>query len=154
MSTTGLDTFDTTVHETNHWLKTVMAELETDNRRMAYAATRAALHALRDRISLGAAVHLGAQLPMLLRGVYYEGWKAPSKPTRERHADEFLDHVASLLPRNSDVEPDEALHATFVAMTKCMDEGEVAKFLKMLPHEIRSILLGYVPQVQQPEARQ
>ncbi len=144
MGATGIDTFDTTVQETNHWLKTVMAELETDNRRMAYAALRAALHALRDRIGFEAAVHLGAQLPTLLRGVYYEGWKPSGTPTRERHAEEFLDHVASLLPRNSDLDPEEAVHAVFVALSECIDTGEVTKLLKMLPREIRSVWLGYV----------
>jgi hypothetical protein len=29
-------------------------------------------------------VHLGAQLPLLVRGIYYEGWHMAGKPTRER----------------------------------------------------------------------
>ncbi len=68
MSPTGFDTFDTTVQETNHWLKIMMSELGTDDRRAAFNALRAALHALRDRVGLENAVHLGAQLPMLRRG--------------------------------------------------------------------------------------
>jgi uncharacterized protein (DUF2267 family) len=151
VSSTGLDTFDTTIQETNHWLRIVMAELETDNRRMAYTALRASLHALRDRIGPEAAVHLGAQLPTLLRGVYYEGWRLSGMPTRERHADQFLDHVANLLPRNSDLNPEEAVHAVFVALTECIDTGEVAKLLKMLPREIKSVWLGYV--VEKPIAQ-
>ena len=64
MSTSGLDVFDTTIQETNHWLKIMMGELGSDSRRTAFNALRAALHALRDRIGLENAVHLGAQLPM------------------------------------------------------------------------------------------
>ena len=41
--------------------------------------------------------------------------------------------------------PDEAVHAVFVALTECVDTGEIAKILKTLPHEIRSLWLGYVP---------
>ena len=31
-------------------------------------------------------MHLGAQLPMLLRGLYYEGWHMAGKPTKDRSA--------------------------------------------------------------------
>lgn len=62
MSVTGLDAFDTTVQESNHWLKIMMGELDIADRRIAFNALRAALHALRDRIGLENAVHLGAQL--------------------------------------------------------------------------------------------
>ena len=75
MSTTGLDVFDRTVQETNLWLKSLMEKLVTDDRHVAYFALRATMHALRDRIGPDNAVHLGAQLPMLIRGLYYEGWR-------------------------------------------------------------------------------
>lgn len=85
MSATGLDTFDTTVQETHHWPRIMMGELGTDDRRIAVNALRAALQALRDRVGLENAVHLGAQLPMLLRGAYCEGWHPAGTPTHERH---------------------------------------------------------------------
>ena len=69
MSTTGLPVFDTTVQETNLWLKAIMEGLHTDDRHLAYVALRATLHALRDRIGPENAVHLAAQLPMLVRGL-------------------------------------------------------------------------------------
>ncbi len=73
--TTGLAVFDTTVQETNLWLKGIMEGLHTDDRHLAYLALRATLHALRDRLGPENAVHLAAQLPMLVRGLYYEGWR-------------------------------------------------------------------------------
>ena len=80
MSTTGLPVFDTTVQETNLWLKAVMDGLHTDDRHLAYLALRATLHALRDRLGPENAVHLAAQLPMLVRGLYYEGWRLAASP--------------------------------------------------------------------------
>lgn len=70
---TGLDTFDKTVQESNLWLKDVMEWLDTRDRHHAYSTLRAVLHPLRDRIGPESAAHLGAQLPMLLRGLFYEG---------------------------------------------------------------------------------
>ena len=80
MSTTGLAVFDTTVQETNLWLKGIMEGLHTDDRHLAYLALRATLHALRDRLGPENAVQLAAQLPMLVRGLYYEGWRLAAAP--------------------------------------------------------------------------
>ncbi len=90
---TGLDTFDTTVQESNLWLKDLMERLGTYNRHHAYSTLRAVLHVLRDRIGPDNAAHLGAQLPMLIRGLYYEGWHPSGKPTKERHEGQFLARV-------------------------------------------------------------
>ena len=137
MSNTGLEIFDTTLHETNHWLKLMMTSLETNDRRFAFTALRATLHALRDRIGPASAVHLGAQLPMLLRGAFYEGWRLTGTPTHERHVEGFLSHVDGNLPQNSPVNAESAARATFGAMTECLDAGEIAKVMQLLPSEIR-----------------
>jgi uncharacterized protein (DUF2267 family) len=93
MSTTHLPVFDTTVQESIRWLKAVMDHLHTDDRHLAYLALRGTLHALRDRLGPENAVHLAAQLPMLLRGLYYEGWRMAASQTKERSRAEFFDHV-------------------------------------------------------------
>jgi len=136
MSNTGLEIFDKTLHETNHWLKIVMQELATNDRHVAFSALRAGLHALRDRIGPVNAVHLGAQLPMLLRGAYYEGWRPASETPRERHVEEFLRHVDANLPRSSQVGPEAVARATFSALAECLDTGEVQKVLILLPREM------------------
>lgn len=73
MSMTGLEVFDATTQKTNEWLDEIMFELALEERHTAYAALRGTLHALRDRLPLEETAHLGAQLPMLVRGFYYEG---------------------------------------------------------------------------------
>ena len=45
MSMTGLEVFDSTIHQTNVWLKAIMDRLDTDDRHRAYLALRATLHA-------------------------------------------------------------------------------------------------------------
>ncbi len=77
----GRDVFDGTMQKTEIWLNELMAELEWEGKpEKTYFALRTVLHALRDRLTVEEAVQLGAQLPMLVRGFYYEGWTLKGKP--------------------------------------------------------------------------
>jgi uncharacterized protein (DUF2267 family) len=139
MSTTGLPVFDTTVQETNLWLKAIMEGLHTDDRHLAYVALRATLHALRDRLGPENAVHLAAQLPMLLRGLYYEGWRLAASQTKERTRTDFLEHVRGELPRGSALDPNVAARAVFGVMWEKLDLGEVGKVIDLLPEELKEL---------------
>jgi uncharacterized protein (DUF2267 family) len=139
MSTTGLPVFDTTVQETNLWLKAIMEGLHTDDRHLAYVALRATLHALRDRLGPENAVHLAAQLPMLLRGLYYEGWRLAASQTKERTRTDFLEHVRGELPRSSALDPNVAARAVFGVMWEKLDLGEVGKVIDLLPEELKEL---------------
>src|SRR2546421_7375629 len=101
MSATGLDVFDKTLQTTNIWLDEIMEELGPD-RQVAWHALGAGLHALRDRLQVGLAVHLGAQLPLLVRGLYYDQWRPTEQMLKQRSAQMFLDHVSQGL---ADIRP-------------------------------------------------
>jgi uncharacterized protein (DUF2267 family) len=139
MSTTGLDTFDKTLQETNLWLKSVMRHLDTKDRHLAYAALGATLHALRDRIGPENAVHLGAQLPMLLRGLYYEGWHMAGTPTKERHKADFLARVAQGIRPPAEADAELIARAALATMWEKVSPDEVAKVIRLLPEEIRDL---------------
>jgi uncharacterized protein (DUF2267 family) len=135
--TTGLDTFDRTVQETNLWLKDVMERLNTYDRHHAYSTLRAVLHALRDRIGPENAAHLGAQLPMLLRGLFYEGWDPTSKPTKERHENAFIAHIARELPHATASDVEAGACAVLDVLSKRIDRGAAVKLAAILPQDLR-----------------
>jgi uncharacterized protein (DUF2267 family) len=131
VSVTGLNVFDRTVHKTNTWLGDVMDALGSDDRHAAYLALRATLHMLRDRLTVEEAAHLGAQLPMLMRGFYYEGWNPTGKPVRERSYESFLAGVAIELP--NDLDPEDAVRAVFAVLASRVSEGEIDDVTHVLP---------------------
>ena len=143
--TTGLDTFDKTVQESNLWLKDVMERLNTYDRRHAYSTMRAVLHALRDRIGPENAAHLGAQLPMLLRGLFYEGWDPTGKPTKERHGSAFLVHIARELPRAAGPgEIEQGALAVLDVLSKHIDRGAAVKLAAILPQDLRRFWPAFI----------
>ncbi len=139
MSATGVNALDHTIQETAVWLKAVQEQSRLDNRQHAYNGLRAVLHALRDRLPPEVAIKLGAQLPILVRGIYYEGWHWAGTPTRERHVEDFLDHVAAELSPQFPGDPLEVTRAVFEVLWEKLDPGEFEKVKNHLPASIRNL---------------
>jgi len=139
MSATSLDVFDTTLHKTNILLNDLMGALGTEDRHEAYTALRATLHALRDRLGVEEVAQLGAQLPLLIRGLYYEGWDPTAKPVRERHLEQFLDRISREIRGNHRLDPEQAARAVFIALAEHVSSGEIDDIKSALPAEIRRL---------------
>jgi uncharacterized protein (DUF2267 family) len=86
--------FDRAVQSARTWINAVAATFDTEDREFAFRVTRAWLHALRDELPVPEAAHFAAQLPDLLRGVYYENWNPAAVPTR-RSLDEVVHRFAA-----------------------------------------------------------
>lgn len=139
MSNSGITAFDSTIHTTNIWLNDVMDRMGWQEKQRAYHALRAVLHALRDRLSVDHAAALGAQLPMLIRGFYYEGWHPGGKPVKERKKEEFLAHIATDFRDDFDVDPEKVARTVFQVIAKHVSPGEIKHVKITLPGEIRSL---------------
>ena len=85
---------------------------------------RATLHVLRDRLSHAEAVQLGAQLPTLVRGLFYEGWRLADTPARVRSVDEFLGCVAAETGQRG-FHPEPAVRAVFKVLAEHVSAGEI-----------------------------
>jgi len=136
---TGLDVFDTTVHKTHTWLHEIMQELGWEDRHKAYLGLRTTLHALRDRLSVEETAQLGAQLPMLIRGLYYEGWNPTGKPEKVRHKTAFLAPIRDHFRDDWHVDPEEIARAVLKVLTQHVSEGEIADIKHCLPTELREL---------------
>jgi uncharacterized protein (DUF2267 family) len=137
---TALSDFDSTLQTTHDWIDELKELLDCpDDDHRAYLVLRAVLHALRDRLPVDDAAALGAHLPMLIRGFYYEGWQPHGKPTRERKKARFLARIrANFLPA-ADLDAEQAARTVFQFLERHIPAAEIETMTRSLPPEIRSL---------------
>ena len=118
-----------------------MAEMGWDDRQKAYSTLRAVLHTLRNRLIVDEAADLGAQLPLLVRGFYYENWRPAGKPLKYRHKEEFLNQVKEK-PQGFDLDGaglEQAVSAAFKVLSTHVAGGEIEEVRQQLPEEVRAL---------------
>lgn len=138
MSTDTIGTLEQAVADTYAWLDEVQLEYDRgsfDGRHQALQALRGVLHALRDRLSVDQNAHLSAQLPLLVRGLYYEGWD-PQPLNRERHLETFLDHVEAPLRGYPEIDPAGIAMAVFAVLRRRLSAGTYEKIGNTLPRDV------------------
>ena len=138
MAQTGLEVFDKTVQTTNTWLDEIVDELGP-SKQNAWHVLGAVLRTLRDRLPLDLAVHLGAQLPLLVRGLYYDQWHPASQPEKERTAEEFLARVELGLQGIRPMNIEQATKCVLGVLSRHIDPGQTAKVIDALPQGIRPL---------------
>lgn len=136
MSATGLEVFDKTVQTANIWVDEIMEELGPD-RQNAWHVLSAVLRTLRDRLPPDLAAHLGAQLPLIVRGAYYDQYRPSTTPDGTRSLDEFLGKIGEKMRGTRPVDTTDALRVVFEVLAHHIDPGQMNKVLEALPEEIR-----------------
>jgi uncharacterized protein (DUF2267 family) len=132
--------FEAVLEKASDWVDAVASELGTTHKRAGYAALRATLHALRDSLDMERAVQLGEELPMLIRGLYYEGWGAGNGPPRIRGLVDFLESVRHALRGHAELlDSTKAAQATFAALGKLLSRSEIDAIVSWLPSDIRQL---------------
>lgn len=145
MTTTHVDGLDRAVHKTNIWLKDIMEEAGWNNPERAYLALRNTLHAIRDRLLPEEAADLASQLPLLIRGFFYEGYRPTGKPEVVRTREEFLSGLQEAFLTDSEVEADDAARAVLAVMHRHITEGQMRHVIDSLPGEIAELARSQSP---------
>ena len=137
MSEQGLETIESTTQKTHEWIARIAESMHME-KRDAYKCLRAVLQTLRDRLPLDLAVHFVAQLPMLIRGLYYEGWE-PSKGPIKMSREEFLSVVQSKIIADRVIDPVETVQNVFGVVAAHTGNGELEKVMLSLPKDMQSL---------------
>lgn len=140
MTNTGFDTFDRSIQTSIEWIDDVNDRLGRDQREHGYTAMRAVLHTLRDRLTVEESSDLAAQLPMMIRGMYYEGWNPSDTPVKIRDRDEFMEYMRDQLGvAVNDLPADDALEAVLLSLHQRISPGELQDIHRMLPEDLQHL---------------
>jgi uncharacterized protein (DUF2267 family) len=134
----GLEGINHTVQLTHAWINDLDARLAWNNKPRSYRLLKAVLHAVRDWLPVNEAANLGAQLPELLRGAYYEQWHPAATPVKGRTKDDFLARVATLFVRDPLAHPDRDVMEVLRFLTSRITPGEIEDVRRSLPEELRN----------------
>ena len=131
-------TLSHTGQQCQEWLKELRDNGDLANTTEALAVLRIVLHHLRDRLTLQEGVDLGAQLPIIVRGIYYEGWQPQKVPHKVHSLQKFIDEVTiALLPRT--VPAERAIRDVFAILAHHCDPGEISDVIAQMPVELKDL---------------
>ena len=138
MMSTGVENLDRSIEKANAWLADIDAGFGTSDRHLAYRVLRAWLHCLRDRLSVQVAAHFAAQLPELLRGVFFDGWNPARVPQKYDRAAYITRFAREARVRDSDV--GKAARIVSAVARQHMSAGVVTEAFRLLPDDLREVL--------------
>ena len=138
MSTTILPLFDKSLQTTAIWLEEIQSEIGPD-RAFAWRVLSVVLQNLRDHLPLELSAHLGAQLPMIVRGTFYDQFDPTGLPRQAHSAEDFLGAVEEGLRDHRGVDPRAAVQAVFGVLDRHLSKGQIEKVVRSLPRGIRAM---------------
>lgn len=133
VSVNSLSTFEHAVHAANQWVRELAQDPQIGDDARAYSILRVVLHGLRDSLNVGEAARFSSQLPTLLRGVFFEGWR-PTHVPRPKGA--YLLEVERGLARLNSVSAERATRLVYDLLAHRIAAGELRHVRNVLPPEL------------------
>ena len=133
--------FDVHMQKMYNYIQALMYETKIPSPHKTYSGLRAVLHTFRDCLTVEEAAHLSAQLPMIMRGIFYEGWVPSATPKKIKDLDDFFYNVSVEASNTLTIsEAEQMTYATLFILNQYISEGELDKLKKILPKHLKNIL--------------
>ncbi len=139
MSSQGLQVIDHTVQLTHEWINELTERLGWSSKRSALHLMRSVLHLVRDRLSHDELAHFSAQLPILIRGMLFEGWVPGRAPLSGRNVTEMAAEIAASFGDDVEFRGVEDITYVFNLLNNRISRGEVDDIRSNLPESIRKL---------------
>lgn len=128
--------FGSSVQKSQAWVDEVAGLIEWEDRRAALRALRLVLHAWRDRLPLNESAQFAAQMPTVIRGLYYEGWRPSQTPDKRLTRSELLLEVEEAFPGH---DAETICRAVCKVLAKHVSVGEIEDIRAALPKSLREL---------------
>lgn len=138
MSTQGLEIIDHTAQTAHEWVNELAARLDWSSKRSALRLLRTVLREVRDHLLVDELAQFSAQLPLLIRGMLFEGWVPKRTPVKNRSAAGFLRGVEHQLGDCDEYRGSEDLKYVFELLNNRLSRGEIEDVRASLPQDIRA----------------
>ena len=125
MKPTGHTPIDEAPQVVAEWINLICDDLEWTEKGRAYLLLSETLQAIRDYLGVNEAADLAAQLPLILRGIYYTGWNPSKTPVHPRSKTAFLKRVSVKFDKQPLDDPERAVVAVFDLLRKKVSMGEI-----------------------------
>lgn len=142
MSAQGLEVLEKSVQTTHEWINELAERLDSPDKRAALRLLRATMHALRDVLSHDEAANFAAQLPIFLRGVFYEGWRPSRTPVAARGRDAFLARVEEVYREEEGFPLEGDVEEVFRLFNNRISAGEVRDVRSSIQADLRELWPG------------
>lgn len=135
------------VQKAEEFINEVAVELgDPSDKAKAGRILRAVLHALREQITPTESMQLIAQLPVLIKSIYIDGWKLGNKAHRVHKVNDFIEVVREFGKSgtssdfSTDMEVKQAVHAVITVIKNHTSEGEIADIIAVLPTDLKPLV--------------
>ena len=125
--------------DATRWINEVNYRADWDDKKRSYRLLRQVLHVIRDHLSVDEAAQLGAQLPTLIRGIYYEGWNPSKTPVIERDALGFINRVQEAFETDPLGDAEHAIAAMIDVLDAHVSAGEMEDVKATFNRKIRAL---------------
>lgn len=139
MKVTGITTLDHAPQVVAEWLNVLQRDLGWSNRKRAYKLLRETLHAIRDFLSVSETADLSAQLPLLIRAIFLDGWVPEKTPVQFRSVDDFVARITQAFAQDPLIDPDVAIEAVFSLLRQQISFGEYRHVTSTMRKPLRDL---------------
>jgi len=139
MSVTGISTLDHAPQVVAEWLNELCEDLGWSEKPRAHLLLRETLHAVRDLLGPDEAADLAAQLPILIRGIFFEGWVPSKTPVAARSKAALMERVGAHFAKQPLEDPERAVAAVFDLLRRHVSFGEFEQVRNAMRKSVREL---------------
>lgn len=136
----GIVPIDSSLQRTMEWLKEIQEEFKWPDMDRVYDATKAVLLATRDRLTVDEAHQFAAQIPMVMKGMFFDRYDPTDKPLLIRDKDKFLEHVRNHFGDNP-LDSEAAVRTVAKVLRKKISPGQYEDVVGSMPKDIKGLYL-------------